>query len=626
MILKRRNSLRVTAAIVLLAMITTLFPAFSMKASAAQAGTSLHFAEHGIKAYNEEWIYVYGAKGQVIDGHRASDCAGLLYAYFTDNGMSPPPGGATSQVDTCCVFSGDLYEGLPRIHGLVLTVPDYYDPGTGIYGHIGIYVGNGYATDNSSPGVNMRYQLVADNGSWNAWHIFDNGLKYAKNGWYAFNGYMYHYTNYQYDINTHVDGYMIGSDGIARTEDGTPIPVDASMKNDGYVSASTVASYLKSQGYDGEDDTYDLIFGGGSSGGETDGEYNGIVTGSGVNLRSAPSTSASVVTNMAQGTKLNILEEKRGEAVSNNGQISAVWYHVKTATGFEGYVSAWFAKVIEDSEGGNSGESGSEGSGEDNPGGGEGTGEAPAAPVISAKNGYVTLRTDTADADIYYTTDGTEPTADSTPYTDPVYMTCVTYKTIAVKEGVSSPVTVGTVLSDNSIFTDLNVEAWYFPMVDEAVSKGIFSGLGEQTFSPNTTITRAQFVQALANMDGVDLSAYEGYSSFNDIPASSWSAKAVNWASSMGIVNGYSDGSFHPNDKITREQMCVILVNYGGLTKSDNSQQFADDASIAGWAKEAVYACRDNGLVSGKSGNIFDPKGNTKRCEAAKVMVSYTNL
>ena len=73
-----------------------------------------------------------------------SDCAGLIYAYFKDIGAEAGCyGGASSQVKYNCVFSGDVDElyGIPRIHGLVITMPDYNDPSTGIYSHIGIYVG-----------------------------------------------------------------------------------------------------------------------------------------------------------------------------------------------------------------------------------------------------------------------------------------------------------------------------------------------------------------------------------------------------------------------------------------------------------------------------------------------------
>ena len=121
------------------------------------------------------------------------------------------------------MFSGDLDElyGIPRIHGLVVTVPNYNGDTT--YSHIGIYLGNNMAADNSDYGTNMRYGPVVDGGrGWTAWHVFDNGLVYPSNGWYEFDGALYHYSNCQYDVDTVVDGITIGSDGIALAADGVP--------------------------------------------------------------------------------------------------------------------------------------------------------------------------------------------------------------------------------------------------------------------------------------------------------------------------------------------------------------------------------------------------------------------
>ena len=84
--------------------------------------------------------------------------------------------------------------------------------------------------DNSTYGVNMRRQAISENSSWNAWHLFDNGLRYPTNGWYSMNRAIYHYTDYQYDVDTQVDGYQIGSDGVAYGEDGAPIPVTTAWR------------------------------------------------------------------------------------------------------------------------------------------------------------------------------------------------------------------------------------------------------------------------------------------------------------------------------------------------------------------------------------------------------------
>ena len=152
------------------------------------------WAEHGLTgAYRDNWQYVYGGKGADTDGDGLREI-GLRRAY--PRLLQRPgrpwklPGGAwSSQVRVNCVFSGDLDElyGIPRIHGLVVTVPNYNGDTT--YSHIGIYLGNNMAADNSDYGTNMRYGPVVDGGrGWTAWHVFDNGLVYPSNGWYEFDG------------------------------------------------------------------------------------------------------------------------------------------------------------------------------------------------------------------------------------------------------------------------------------------------------------------------------------------------------------------------------------------------------------------------------------------------------
>lgn len=579
-----------------------------LTASAASGPTSLGLAAHGLKAYRDGWQYESGAKGGTgSDGIRRSDCAGLIYAYFSDAGaLGNCQGGATSQVNVNCVFSNSISEGIPNIHGLALTMPDYYDPGTGIYGHIGIYVGNNKAADNSDYDYDMRLEPVVGSGrNWNAWHVFDNGLKYPVNGWYALDGKMVHYTNYEYDADTVIDGYRVGSDGCALTASGTPAPIDYSMLSSQYASASQVAGYLRTK-YSGWDNTSELIYGSNGGGSDSppaadpDPEYNGKITGEGVRLRKQPNTQSGIVTVLSKGAKLDILEEVSGETIESGGRSSNKWYSVTTAGGSSGYVCALFAERV----------------------------SAPAAvtaPVIQAAEGYVTI-TAAPGAEIYYTTDCTQPNEDSTPYTGPIYMTGYTYKAIAVQNGKKSQVSTASVLSNSSVFKDFTTEDWFFSDVDKAVNAQIFQGNGNGTFSPRKEITREQFVKALANLDRVDLSQYARESRFSDVKdKSSPMTQAINWAEEAGIINGFPDNTFRPTDTITREQMCVILTQYAGLERGAEPTLFEDDDQIGGWARDAVYACRDNYLIQGMGGNKFAPKGTATRAQACVITVNLYN-
>ena len=572
------------------------------KASAAGTPTSLGMAEHGIKAHRDGWVYVYAGKGQAVGNTRGSDCAGLLYSYFSDVGaIGRCQGGASGQVTYNCVFSNDISEGIPNIHGLALTMPDYYDPGSGLYGHIGIYIGNNEATDNSDTQYNMRREPVVGSGrNWTAWHVFDNGMKYPTDGWYVLDGKMVHYTKYEYDADTVVDGYLLDSWGYAVDFDGKPVPVDPSLLSTQYATASQVAAYLRTK-YSGKDSTYELIYGSSGPGGNSSSDYNGKITGDGVRVRKEPNTTSAIVTTLSKGTYVNASEVVAGEKITSDGKSTDKWYSVTTANGLSGYVCSLFLELISTN--------------------------APAAPVISAADGYVVITTSTSGADIYYTTDGSAPTEKSTPYTQPVYLTGYTFKAIAVKNGMKSSVTTATVLSSSSVFTDFVRSDWFYSAVDQAVSYGIFRGNGDGTFSPNGNITRAQFVVALANLDGADLTPYKNGTSFTDLGKLSEKMRpAVAWAYDKGYVSGFGDNTFHPNDSISREQMCVILTKYAGLERDSSSALFSDDNRISSWAKNAVYACRDNGLISGMGGNLFAPQGTATRAQACVIMAKlYEN-
>ena len=162
-------------------------------------------------------------------------------------------------------------------------------------------------------------------------------------------------------------------------------------------------------------------------------------------------------------------------------------------------------------------------------------------------------------------------------------------------------------------FPDVKRSAWYYSYVEEAADMGLFAGDEKGFFGPENNITRAQFVQVLFNA-----LAPEDYvpqaSPFVDVKDSDWFAAAVSWAGEQKVVSGYEDGTFRPNAPITREEMCVILVNYVNRTLVPNAPEtdgfaFPDDDSISSWAKEAVYWCQGNSLVSGDETGRFKPRG-----------------
>ena len=178
-------------------------------------------------------------------------------------------------------------------------------------------------------------------------------------------------------------------------------------------------------------------------------------------------------------------------------------------------------------------------------------------------------------------------------------------------------------------FTDINGH-WAKEHILFAVSRGLFSGTSETTFSPNTTLTRGMFVTALGRLAGINPADYQNRK-FTDVKANAYYAPYVNWAASKGIVGGTTSTTFAPDSNITREQMAVIMKNYAdkmgySIPKTLEAVTFADNAQISSWAKDAVKAMQQAGVLSGKENNRFDPQGNATRAEAATVLHRFVEI
>lgn len=169
-----------------------------------------------------------------------------------------------------------------------------------------------------------------------------------------------------------------------------------------------------------------------------------------------------------------------------------------------------------------------------------------------------------------------------------------------------------------------DVSGWYADYVSYLAARNIISGNGDGKFSPSNKITRAEFAQILANMSGADLSTYTS-SSFADVKITAWYSKAVSWAYSNGVVMG-TDGKFNPDAFITRQDMALMLDRYTEkiarttLPATISAITFADQSSVADYAKEAVSAMQQAGIISGRSNNTFDPKANATRAECSKMI------
>lgn len=187
----------------------------------------------------------------------------------------------------------------------------------------------------------------------------------------------------------------------------------------------------------------------------------------------------------------------------------------------------------------------------------------------------------------------------------------------------------GTVFAANSgmPFTDVKEADWFYDAVQYVYENGMMSGTGTSTFSPDTTTTRGMIVTILHRMEGTPSAAGE---EFTDVPAGQYYSNAVAWASANGIVSGYGNGVFGPNDTITREQMATILYRYAQFkgyeteTTGDIST-FADDSQVSSYAVEAMNWAVGSGLISGVGNNTLAPKGSATRAQVAVILMRFCN-
>ena len=182
-------------------------------------------------------------------------------------------------------------------------------------------------------------------------------------------------------------------------------------------------------------------------------------------------------------------------------------------------------------------------------------------------------------------------------------------------------------------FTDIR-NHWAADNILFATSRGLLYGTSDTTFSPNTGMTRGMFVTALGRLAGVDPTDYQASmftGKFTDVKADTYYAPYANWAAQNGIVEGVTATTFAPDTNINREQMAVIMANYAkklgyDLPKTLQAVTFADNAQISSWAKDAVKAMQQAGILAGKANNRFAPKGTAARAEVATVLRRFVEI
>ena len=178
-------------------------------------------------------------------------------------------------------------------------------------------------------------------------------------------------------------------------------------------------------------------------------------------------------------------------------------------------------------------------------------------------------------------------------------------------------------------FTDVKADAWYYEAVQYVYEKELFAGVTTTTFEPNAPMTRAMLVSVLWRLEGRPEAS--GVNPFSDVQDGKWYTSGVLWAASKEIVSGFPNGTFAPDDSITREQMASLIMRYATykgieLVQGASLDSFVDADKVQGWSKEAVAWAVAAGIISGnKQGDVYTlaPQASATRAQVASILMRF---
>ncbi|MFF2484221.1 S-layer homology domain-containing protein [Paenibacillus sp. NPDC058071] len=159
--------------------------------------------------------------------------------------------------------------------------------------------------------------------------------------------------------------------------------------------------------------------------------------------------------------------------------------------------------------------------------------------------------------------------------------------------------------------------SWAEQTILNLVGLGAIKGYQDGTFKPNKSISRAEIVSVTNQLFSYTTATA---STYKDVPAASWYSKEVGKAQQAGYISGYADGTFRPNQAITRQELAVMIAKLLKLAPSDSANRYTDTASSPSWSKGAIGAVIDGGVMTGYAGQTFKPAGNVTRAEAVTVL------
>lgn len=177
-------------------------------------------------------------------------------------------------------------------------------------------------------------------------------------------------------------------------------------------------------------------------------------------------------------------------------------------------------------------------------------------------------------------------------------------------------------------YSDLNTSEWYHDAIHYCVDNVVMGGTGSSKFYPRRNTTRAELAVSLYNHEGRPPVAGSGLlpNTYSDVKAGEWHYQAIEWATKEGILAGYGNGKFRPNQSVTREQLVAIIWRHAGSPKPRSTTlRFYDAGSVSGYAWEAMCWATEQGILQGRSSGYLVPKGTATRAEVAQMLKNYLN-
>ena len=193
--------------------------------------------------------------------------------------------------------------------------------------------------------------------------------------------------------------------------------------------------------------------------------------------------------------------------------------------------------------------------------------------------------------------------------------------TLVATDGTNTATAYQVLLTEQRSFSDLSTQDWSWHPVQFLATQNVISGYADGTFRPNNTVTRAQFAKMLVGGMGWAL-ANPAQPTFSDVPPTNWAFAFVETAVQHGALAGYADGTFRPNTDVTRAQLAKLIVTARGWSLVTPASGTFSDVPTTNWAYRFVETAVDSGVLGGYADGTFRPFAPATRAQVAKILTN----